>query len=558
MARAWFVLVALTCSSISFAQAPARDVPALPSGTASIHGRVTDVNGHPLARVEIRAGNGNGQQTTALTDGEGRYDLNDLPAGVFAVQATKPNYVRTSWGEQRVEGPGKRITIAAGQRINNIDIKMARGGAITGKIVDEFGDPITDVVVMPMRYQYVQGTRRLMPTGRGGPTNDIGEFRLYGLTPGQYYVSAVLRPQGTSVTSFDPRGQDSSDRSGYAPTFYPGTGNVGEAQRLTVAAGQTITSINLTLLPIQTANISGSVVDTDGKPVAGGIVMTVPKNSAQVVNIVPTPVRPDGKFTVTGLAPGEYTLRAGNPMAAGEMAVADVTVTGSDVSGVVLAAAKQATIRGRVVFTQSLTGTEPPKVTTIDLGAVREWAMAQQIRSPARIKEDGTFEIALTPGHVQLRAAPTGGSRTTPPWRLGRVLFNDADAGDSGIDVSPGATIENVVVEITNRLFELSGRVTDDSGATVRDCFVVVFAQDPARWTVQTRYVIVGRPGPDDLYRVRLMPGDYYVVAMTDVEQNAWTDTDFLSAARERATKFSIADGETKTLNLTATTAPVF
>src|SRR5262249_21783778 len=151
-----------------------------------------------------------------------------------------------------------------------------------------------------------------------------------------------------------------------------------------------------------------------------------------------------------------------------------------------------------------------------------------------------------------------GGGPTTAPWRLSRVIFAGTDVGDAGIDVPAGGSIENVVVEMTNRLIDVSGRGADADGATVRDCFVVLFAQDCARWTVQTRYVITGRPGPDDLFHLRLLPGDYYAVAMSDVEQNAWTDPDFLSLAREHATRLTVADGETKTLNLPLSPAPVF
>ena len=102
------------------------------------------------------------------------------------------------------------------------------------------------------------------------------------------------------------------------------------------------------------------------------------------------------------------------------------------------------------------------------------------------------------------------------------------------------------------------GRVTDADGKTVRDCFVIVFAQDPVRWTVQTRFLSVSRPAADDLFHARLLPGDYYAVAMSDVETNAWTDPEFLSLAREHATKFTIANGETKTIDLPISAAPVF
>ena len=160
---------------------------------------------------------------------------------------------------------------------------------------------------------------------------------------------------------------------------------------------------------------------------------------------------------------------------------------------------------------------------------------------------------------MQVRAAPTpttvGGS---DPWRLSRVILHDVDVGDSGIEVPVNATVDNILVEMTNHVGEASGRATDADGSVVRDCFVIVFAQDPVRWTVQTRYVSIARPGLDDLYKVRLLPGDYYAVAMTDVETGAWTDPDFLSQARERAVRFSIADGEKKTIDLRVTAAPIF
>ena len=94
-----------------------------------------------------------------------------------------------------------------------------------GRILDEFGDPVSYVQVTPMRYQYQQGSRRLTPAGRSGQTNDIGEYRIYGLSPGQYYVSATL-------PNFSMADQDTTDRSGYASTLFPGTANVAEASAL--------------------------------------------------------------------------------------------------------------------------------------------------------------------------------------------------------------------------------------------------------------------------------------------------------------------------------------
>jgi hypothetical protein len=540
---------------------PSRDTPAAAGGTAVIRGRVVEAaTGKGLSRVQVRANtpnpNAGGPPPTpypwvATTDGDGRYEIKGLPAGTYGIVATKANYVRAAWGEQRVDGPAKRIPITEGQVLEKIDLRLTRAGVVTGRIVDEFGDPVTDVFVTAMRYQYIQGSRRLTQGGRGGSTNDIGEYRIYGLSPGQYFVSATLR-------NFTGINTETTDRSSYAPTFYPGTGNVAEAQRLTIAAGQTAGDINLALLPIQTARVSGTAIDADGKPMVG-MVNVMQRLGATMIGGSAAQVRPDGTFTVN-LTPGDYVFRVFGP-GTSDVAFTDVTVNGSDMDGVQIVAAKPSIIRGRIVFTPSATAADPPKPTAFDLGATREWAIGQPVRNQAKIKDDGTFEISLPAGHVLIRGLMMGqgnGPGGPPPWRLNRVILQDLDVGDSGIDVPPNGTIENVVVEMTNHLAEAVGRVTDADGKIVRDCFVIVFAQDSTHWTVQTRHLSVSRPGLDDLFHARLLAGDYYAVAMSDVETNAWTDPEFLAQARERATRFSIAGGEKKTLDLPLSAAPVF
>jgi len=116
----------------------------------------------------------------------------------------------------------------------------------------------------------------------------------------------------------------------------------------------------------------------------------------------------------------------------------------------------------------------------------------------------------------------------------------------------------DVVVELTNHLYPLMGRVSDADGAVVRDCLVIVFAQDPAHWTPGARYLATARPGLDDLFHARMPAGDYYAVSIAEVEAGAWTDPDFLSHVRDHATKFTIVADETKTVDLPLSPPPVF
>jgi protocatechuate 3,4-dioxygenase beta subunit len=523
---------------------PARDNAG--KGTGVIRGRIFDAaSGRPLPRAEVRAGPNAPQfpeNRIVMTDGDGRYELRGLPAEAYVINVFKTNYVRASWGAERPEGPGKRIQLGEGQVLEKIDVRIVRAGAITGRVIDEFGEPVTDVQVTPMRYQYQQGTRRLTPSGRAGYTNDIGEYRIFGLTPGQYYVNATLRNFSNGMDTA------STDRSGYAATYYPGTGNVAEAQRMTIAAGQTIAGINLALLPIQTARVSGIALDAQGRPLAGATVFAMQRVGFAGFGGMPGQVRPDGKFTLSGLTPGVWVVNV-NVQGSQETASMTISIDGSDVNDLQLVAVKPSTIRGRVVFQD---GGTPPKASSIRVTALRQDPMFGG-GGNSTVKDDLTFEMKIVAGHVFVRSPPTG-----PNWRLNRVLLNGEDITDTGLEVPRDGSISDVVVELTDRLYPVSGRVSDGNGALVRDCFVIVFGQDPAGWTPGTRYLASVRPGLDDLYHAKMPAGDYYAVAIADVDQGAWTDPEFLSQVRDRATKFTIVAGETTSVDLPLSAPPVF
>ena len=94
-----------------------------------------------------------------------------------------------------LSGDGAHIEVAAseGPSPSKANAKFGVGEGITGRVVDEFGEPVADAQVAPMRSANQGGRRRMMPSGRASMTNDIGEFRIFGLPPGQYVISATLR-----------------------------------------------------------------------------------------------------------------------------------------------------------------------------------------------------------------------------------------------------------------------------------------------------------------------------------------------------------------------------
>jgi hypothetical protein len=410
---------------------------------------------------------------------------------------------------------------------------LQRTGAITGRVVDEFGEPVTDVQVMAMRSQFMNGERRMMPAGgRPAETNDLGDYRIYGLAPGQYYVTATLRNLMMMGAT--------DDRSGYAPTYYPGTGSVAEAQRLTIAAGQTMNGVNMTLLPVRTSRITGKALDADGKPLIGGMVMAMERMGMMAMAMrSPAQIRPDGSFTLTGITPGNYIVRIGMP-GLDETAVVPVTVTDGDVTDVQLIAAKPSAIRGRVLIDR---GATPPTPSTLQFYAASTEPMMGG--GQTRVKDDFTFELKAPAGHYIIRAL---GSQET--WHIHAVRLNGIDVTDTGIEVPANAVVSDVTVEMTTRQSGATGTVVDENGQPARDAWVVMFAQDAQRRASQTRYMGASRPNANNVYTVNVPAGDYFIVAVTDIEPGEWNDPDVLAQLRERAARVTIADGEHKTVDL--------
>ena len=527
---------------------PPRDTSAQ-TGTAIIRGHVFDgASGQPLRKAQIRALSPELRDSRlATTDANGAYEFKDLAAGRYNLSASKGSYVGLSYGQTRPYEPGKPIELRNAQLLDKVDFSLPRGAVITGRVVDEFGEPVADVQVAAMRYQYVQGQRRLVIGGRNSSTNDIGEFRLFALPPGQYVISATYRP---GVVSLLPN-EISSDRSGYAPTYYPSTANAAEAQRVTVAVGQRLSDLNIALSPTKLARVSGTAVGSDGRPIVNGLVLMTQKNNG-VLNIASTgQLRPDGTFSIGNVAPGEYSLRVtGSSSAGGERSTdflqADLSITGEDVSDIRLVGVKSPRVTGRII--------PPPGQANTNFASLQLLALPVDpqpitIGGPAKVNDDGSFEMSPTPVKSTIRLASTISTSTSA--RLKSVRLNGIDVTDTGVEFRPNEDVNGVEIELTNQVNSLSGIVTDTRGKAVTDYTVITFARDRERWGATSRFLNSGRPDQEGKYKLTyLPPGDYYAVAVDYVEQGAQTDPEFLERLKERATEFSISETETKNLDL--------
>jgi Carboxypeptidase regulatory-like domain len=555
------------------------------TGTSAVRGRIMGGDGAALRRAQVRISGPDIGTKTALTDAQGRYEFKELPAGRFNVSVSKSGYVTMQYGQTRPFEPGRPIELADAQVLDKADMVLPRGGVLAGRVVDEFGEAVADADVTAMRMQFQNGRRRLVPSGRNASTNDLGQFRIYGLPPGEYYVSATLRNASTMVLDMLGGGgamagsSGPSQNSGYAATYYPSTPNPAEAQRVAIAVGQELPSVDIQLQPVKLARIAGTAFGSDGKPMSGAMVMLMPsmKDAMFFGPGGTSRTDKDGNFTLTGVTPGEYSLQVqstggifqttanGNVMAfafatssdgstgAGpnpppqrEIGMASVSVGGDDITGLVITGTRGAKASGTVSFDG---GTRPDGITNIRVTAPPTDADGNPMPSfgAGQVKESGAFEVeGLVGGRTfRLGNLPRG-------WVLKRVTLNGEDITDRGADFKPGEDVNGIDIELTNKTTTITGSVTTAKGEAVKDYTVVVFSSDPQKWAFpQNRWMTSTRPDQEGRFRVaNLPPGEYLAIAVEYVAQGDWQDPAWLERASKAASRFTLTEGASQNLEL--------
>jgi hypothetical protein len=462
-----------------------RDGAAPPAiGTSVLAGLViSDDEGHrPIRRALITvSGSTVRGQRLLSTDDTGHFQLTGLPTGTYTAVVSKPGYVSTYYGSRRPgRAPGTPFTLADGQR-RDLTIPLTHGAVVTGAITDPFGRPLPEIRVSVLEVRTVNGDRRLVTVPTAGPngtaTDERGIYRLWGLPPGAFVISAApngfpsnaavrqitstdldwARQQLTSGRAGTSPAPDAGHTVGYATVYFPGVVDAGSASQVAVAAGQERSGIDFPLQLVPTAVLGGTVIGLDGQPLTTGAqVLLTRAQGAQPAGggVIAAPLSSRnmsldrfGKFSLAGVEPGSYTLtarssnRPGGPptpappplgmSAPGPplpppppqslpfelWATLDVSVAGDDLTGLVLAMRPGMTVSGRVAFE----GTSPPvdDLTRVRVGLTPSTNDGIAFNVGAKPgAANGTFTLTgVTPGRYRPTAsvaAPAAGRGTAP------------------------------------------------------------------------------------------------------------------------------------------------
>ena len=526
-------------------------------------------------------------QTQAVTDDSGRFMFTGVEPGDYRISVEREGYIRQEYGQRSFNSPGTIVSVAGAQRVTNIDFQMIPGGSISGRIFNEEGEPIANASVQAQTYTYQQGRRVLAPTGQGAQTNDLGEFRLFWLSPGDYYISATRRgmlaaanPVVAQQTVTAQRGQQAApggrgaNRGGpnptpvaggapqneqtYAPTYFPGTVNPESAGAIALTAGGEVRGVEFGIRPTPTVSVRGQViVPVSSTPAAqttpapqpapgmrGGI---GPRGGGPggrpQINVMltrtgsgrfwfggqnRTNVRQDGTFDISGVVPGSYNLtvvaRQDGQQFSSRMKL-DVADNGVD--NLTIALRPGTAIPGKIF----LDGTPPSEFRMnqlrVNLMPFEDMGGGGIGPMNAQVGEDGTFTIPNVPSleyRVRVAGLPQGAY-----VMAGRIGSDDA------VNQPFSVSGDQVVLQLQIGFLagQVRGTVVDSRGSAYQGAMVTLVPDDPRRLRTELYFST-----PTDQYGrfnfATVPPGGYKVFAWEEIPNGAYMDPEYIRRFEER------------------------
>jgi protocatechuate 3,4-dioxygenase beta subunit len=490
-------------------------------------------------------------EVTIRSEADGHFQFRGIIPGQYRLRVERNNYVKREYGQRTVTGPGATLTLRDGQEMKDLLFRLIPSATIAGRVEDEDGEPISWAHVTALRSSYSNG-KRTFTTAAANSTNDLGEYRLFGLPPGRYFISATYHPgavHGGFDEDFDYNGADSL-KENYVLTYYPGTYDATKAQSITVKSGEEIPSMDFMMRPTAVYVVRGRVVNTIPNPKheERAMVFVTPRAGAiQSDSVTFGPnngTKKDGTFELPGVAPGAYTIEAMINDTEGEHAVTQsIDVGEADVEGIQLVISKGFSVSGHVRW-DGTPGNVEDSLYLIGRVDGQSNAMAGGY---ARVDRDGSFVWnRLSDSAMRINVEGLNNSGYVKAADYGGV-----DVLEQGFTPRAGS---NATLEFTlsARGAQVEGTATDENGLPVVGVWVVLVPDEKHR----DRHDLYRTERTDQhgVFKIKqVAPGDYALYSWDEVEDGAWEDPDFIRPFEEKkqGEKLTVQERDDKTVNIT-------
>ena len=538
-----------------------------PEDRCVVQGHVSNaITGEPVRKANIRltrqnvapnAGNTSQgpQGYSTISQADGSFKIENIEPGNYHLSGDRAGYLLTEYGSKGVGQGGRTITLRPGQQLTNISLGLTPQGVITGKVLDQDGDPVAGAMVQLVVEMWQRGKlRHIMQNGAN--TNDLGEYRIANVRPGKYYLVA-------QIMRFSPNGEPPAEpgKPDIRPvrTFYPEATAIGGATPIQVRAGQELTGTDIRLHSTATYHIRGRIVGAIPDNPSDRITVSAAARDEQDPMWTiggGTSVTKDRTFDIAGLAPGSYTLTvftAGRGIRA--FGRQDVEVGQADVSDVQISIVPPTTLHGQVMFE----GNPPAGASPVSLKNVHVYlAPAEAMMFGGNMNgvpgDDGNFTLDnLAPGKYYLNVnAPAG--TYLKSVRLGNqdILGREFDLAQGTAPIS--VILSYGVAELDGVVqFPQSGTDSGDAGPNGQpnatpDAPVVLV---PDKLNEDGSGLRFGTSGAGGAFTMKnLPPGHYRAYALERLDFNELQNPDVLKELEIKGTDVELNQNDKKQIQL--------
>jgi hypothetical protein len=539
---------------------------------AGLEGKVTSLTGgQPLKKVNLTLypiGNGSGDSIKpygTVSDTDGKFVFESVEPGRYTLAAERTGYVRQNYGAKHSQARGTTLSLSSGQHLKDINFQLTPQSALSGKVLDDDGDPLgrTQVQVMQMGYQ--KGKRG--PVGRRSSMSDEnGEFKIANLAPGRYYLCAstpmrMSALQGTRSASADPT-KANVPREDFAPTCYPNAADEASAVPVDVMPGRDVPGLDIRLRKSAVVRVKGQLAgDIPGRPYEQIQVSLQPAEFGRGMMMSfggGGNADKKGNFELASVHPGSYRLTAmsfqGTPMVLGTQLI---EVGNEDLKDVLLRLTPPADLKGRLII-------EGQKSASAQQNEAKDAASGQSVKPTptmqvqffptdtvsfgsgnSSVADDGTFALSnVTPAKYQLSLSPLPDGAYLRSVRVG-----EQEMPPHAIDLSSGVAGE-LQVFVKMSAGEVDGAVHDDNNQPAAGA-IVTLVPDPPNPEQEQLYHTASADQNGSFQVKNVAPGTYRVYAWEDLDSGAQMDPDFLKPHSGQSERVTIDDNGHAQVNLT-------
>jgi hypothetical protein len=472
------------------------------------------------------------------TDRDGKFVIPDLEAGSYRLLVVSNGYVRQEYGQRVFPGQGTNLTLTAGQVLKDLVFRLTLTGNVSGRLHDNFGQPAIGVPIQLLKASFGPSGERIFQLAGSMRTNDRGEYRLYWVTPGRYYVAAgnsagprggPLNPAGAPVSPNDPG-------DNYVFTYFPGVTNIAAASVIDVVSGSEM-GIDFPVAKQELYSIRGRVVDaaTNRPPAFINVSLAFASvTGGGGVFSLNTPYNATtGAFEVRDIVPGSYSLSVTSGTTAARIPL-DVT---NNIDGLAVVLSGTFTIPGRIRLEGQLEPSGMDRV-RVALRPVADSSFGAGATTRI-INADGTFTLDnVAAGAYRITLNTFQGA---PDYFIKEARFDRSDALNQPLVISdsvPGGASLDVV--ISPNVGQVDGVVMDAKLQPVAGVQAVLI---PDQNRDRTELFKTGTTDQSGRFTIKgITPGDYKLFAWETLENFGYFDTELVKKSESLAKIVHVAE----------------